>query len=185
MRELTEYHHLYCVNADEIGPDTSLEDIVSGYDDGPMLACHERNFNHYIDFLNENGISHRYQVHDRADDSWMSEKPSDGTATGSVPPATFLDRADLLERSADFALSSKEYYFDFIETKKTRLRMINASLKADRKAIKENRKQIELERDELKSENARLRAELNRCRAELNRKSVRMARKFADFLHRH
>ena len=185
MRELTEYHHLYCVNADEIGPDTSLEDIVSGYDDGPMLACHERNFNHYIDFLNENGISHRYQDHDKADDSWLFEKPSDGSETGAVPPATFLDRESLLDRSADFAQSSKEYYFDFIETKKARLRMINASLKEERRDLRDEKKQVMDEREALKRENRKLRAELDRANGELNRKSVRIARKFANFVHRY
>ena len=57
-RELTEYHHLTCLKPDEIRKSTSLVDYLETLDFCSFNNNQEKNFSHYIDFLNANGLSH-------------------------------------------------------------------------------------------------------------------------------
>ncbi|TWT27852.1 polysaccharide pyruvyl transferase family protein [Planomicrobium sp. CPCC 101110] len=61
MRELAEYHQLTHVMADKITAKTKLSDLVKKADFQQPVKPHGKNFDHYIDFLNKNGLDHIYK----------------------------------------------------------------------------------------------------------------------------
>lgn len=61
MRELTEYHNLTHVWAKDINKDTSLFDLIGKLDFQKVSREHGKNFDHYVDFLDKNGLDHIYK----------------------------------------------------------------------------------------------------------------------------
>ncbi|TWT03720.1 polysaccharide pyruvyl transferase family protein [Planomicrobium sp. CPCC 101079] len=61
MRELAEYHQLTHVMADKITSKTKLSELVEKADFKKPIKPHPKNFDHYIDFLNQNGLDHIYK----------------------------------------------------------------------------------------------------------------------------
>lgn len=61
MRELTEYHHLTHVWAKDIDEKTDLLELASKLDFKEPTRYHKANFEHYVDFLDKNGLDHIYK----------------------------------------------------------------------------------------------------------------------------
>lgn len=61
MRELTEYHGLTHVMANEITKDTRLMDVVDKSDFQSPTKKQGANFDHFIDFLDKNNLEHIYK----------------------------------------------------------------------------------------------------------------------------
>lgn len=59
-RELADYHGFAFLAPEEIENRPDLRDVAAKKDFRGILKCHRRNFEHYVDFLNENGLSHIY-----------------------------------------------------------------------------------------------------------------------------
>lgn len=81
MRELTEYHNLTHVMANEITDQTNIWDLIEQADFQSVTKNQGRNFDHYIDFLNKNGINHIYK---------------DGNNPSSAPLDDAIAKLDLL-----------------------------------------------------------------------------------------
>lgn len=61
MRELTEYHHLTHIWAKDIDENTDLRELVAKLDFQEPVRYHKANFEHYVDFLDKNGLDHIYK----------------------------------------------------------------------------------------------------------------------------
>ncbi|MCR5388022.1 MAG: polysaccharide pyruvyl transferase family protein [Lachnospiraceae bacterium] len=57
-RELTDYHQFTHVWAKDIKPDTDVFDLVSKLDFHSPEKVHQKNFEHYVEFLDANGLDH-------------------------------------------------------------------------------------------------------------------------------
>ena len=55
-REMTEYHHLTCLRPDEVREGTSIIDYLDQLDFDSYESNKRANLDHYIDFLNRNGL---------------------------------------------------------------------------------------------------------------------------------
>lgn len=61
MRELAEYHQLTHVMAHDITEKTRLSDLIESADFQAPVKNQAKNFDHFIDFLNKNGLDHIYK----------------------------------------------------------------------------------------------------------------------------
>lgn len=61
MRELAEYHQLTHVMAHDITEKTRLSDLIETADFQAPVKNQAKNFDHFIDFLNKNGLDHIYK----------------------------------------------------------------------------------------------------------------------------
>lgn len=61
MRELTEYHNITHIWAKDIDKETNIFDIVEKLNFKQVLDGHEKRFEHYIEFLDKNGLDHIYK----------------------------------------------------------------------------------------------------------------------------
>ena len=61
MRELAEYHNLTHVMANEITDKTTIWELIEQADFQSVTQVQGRNYDHYIDFLDKNGIHHIYK----------------------------------------------------------------------------------------------------------------------------
>lgn len=61
MKELTEYHCLPHIWANEVDEKTDLYDLVEKLDFQKVSREHKKNFEHYVDFLDKNGINHIFK----------------------------------------------------------------------------------------------------------------------------
>jgi hypothetical protein len=81
MRELAEYHNLTHVMANEITDKTNIWDLIDKADFQSVTKVQGRNYDHYIEFLNKNGINHIYK---------------DGNNPSTVPLDDAIAKLDLL-----------------------------------------------------------------------------------------
>lgn len=97
MRELTNYHSLPHVWAKDIKPDTDIFELAAGMDFKQVERVHGKNFEHYVEFLDKNGLEHIYK-------------------NGAEPLEAPLDRkvaeAELLPPLETISSCTKEEVFD-------------------------------------------------------------------------
>lgn len=74
MRELTEYHNLTHVWASEINENTDIFDLVAKLDFHGVEKNHEKNFEHYVEFLDNNNLDHIYKNGAHPDRAPLDEK---------------------------------------------------------------------------------------------------------------
>lgn len=60
--ELAQYHGLNYIRITKQNKDTPLLELIKGMDFQKPLKTHARNFDHYIDFLDKNGLNHVYKA---------------------------------------------------------------------------------------------------------------------------
>ena len=61
MRELSEYHGLTSVMPDQVVEKSTLRDFIEKADFQAPCRKHKENFNHYIEFLEKNGLNHIFK----------------------------------------------------------------------------------------------------------------------------
>lgn len=61
MAELAEYHNLPTLHPEDITDKTTIEEVVKNIDFQAPAKKHKQNFDHYVDFLNGNGLDHIYK----------------------------------------------------------------------------------------------------------------------------
>ncbi|SEO24706.1 Polysaccharide pyruvyl transferase family protein WcaK [Amphibacillus marinus] len=61
MRELAEYHQLTHITKDDITAETKLFDVINEVDFKSPEKIQGKNFDHFIDFLEKNGLNHIYK----------------------------------------------------------------------------------------------------------------------------
>lgn len=74
MKELTEYHHLTHIWAKDINETTDLLDLAAKLDFHEVSRFHKKNFEHYIDFLDKNGLDHIYKENNNPKEAPLEKK---------------------------------------------------------------------------------------------------------------
>lgn len=155
MRELAEYHNLTHVMANEITDKTNIWDLIEQADFQSVTKSQGRNFDHYIDFLNKNGIDHIYK---------------DGNNPSSVPLDDAISKLELLEPLSPISGCTME---EMVARFESYYPVVN------KKQAEKDKKQAEKEK-ELRDKIVAKDRIIKRQKANLNRKSVRVALKVAN-----
>jgi len=158
MRELTDYHQLTHIWANDITSDTRLSDVVANADFQSPTRVQARNFDNFIDFLNTNGIDHIYK---ETTNPAVVPFDEEMKRTQLLPPIETISSISLEETIKRF-----EGYYP-----KEDMKLQNAQ-----KAVSEKDKKIK----SLQKTIAQNKQVIAHQQGTLNRKAVRTALKAAD-----
>lgn len=98
MRELAEYHSLTNVPANEITDETNLFDLIEKVDFQSPTKKQAKNFDNYIDFLNDNGLEHIYQDNLNPTKVPLEEKLSHIQLQSPLRPISACSLEEIAER---------------------------------------------------------------------------------------
>ena len=162
MRELTEYHQLTHVMANDIDENTNLRDLIETVDFQLPVKRQGQNFDHFIDFLNKNDIDHIYK-----DTLTPSIIPLDEQISkiDLLPGIGTISGIDLTEK-----IQRWETYYDLEEERHEKA---NKGTKAK---LAERDKKIKQQQTKLAEKDKKIK----HYQGTLNRKAVRVALKTAD-----
>lgn len=153
MRELSEYHNLTHVYANEIDETTRLETLIENADFQSPTKVQARNFDHFIDFLDKNNLPHIYK-----EDINRKTAPLDEMIQSiDYNPAV----RSILSCTTKEAVERFDHYNKMMMRKQNNL---NKSLKSKTTTLQEKNKKIK------------------HLESTLNRKSVSTVLKVADFV---
>ena len=175
MRELTAYHDFPCVPANQLLPDMELDEVAASVDLSSHLRKQPQNFEHFVDFLNLNGICHIYQENPNRRsapiDTLLPEVMDTYDYLG-FEPATVCSREEILDRVLTYSdnLNRKQMNKELGTIKKT--------VNAQGHAIDDLKKQ----NNELKIQNEELIARNKRLKSVLNSRSVKYSVKLRNLL---
>ncbi|NBJ68824.1 MULTISPECIES: polysaccharide pyruvyl transferase family protein [Clostridia] len=142
MRELVEYHNLTHVRADDINEDMKLSDVVENSDFQAPTKVQGRNFDHFIDFLNKNELSHIYKETITPTKVPLDDKLHEINHPSPVYPISGCDLEELVNRL--------ESYYPKLEKKH------NESLKDLKSQLNKNKKTVKKLEGTLNRKSARL-----------------------------
>ncbi len=97
MRELTNYHNLPHIWAKDMDENADIFELFAKMDFKQVEKVHEKNFEHYIDFLDKNGLDHIYK---------------DGMHPEEAPLDRRVAKADLLPPLETISGCTKEELFE-------------------------------------------------------------------------
>ncbi|KGA96893.1 polysaccharide pyruvyl transferase [Alkalihalobacillus alcalophilus ATCC 27647 = CGMCC 1.3604] len=159
MRELTEYHGMAHIMADQIDEKTNLMDIIEKTDFHSVEKNAGRNFDYFIEFLNKNNLDH---IHNYS----YNEVPLDKEIAKMDlnPPVGPITGCTMEETVQRWETYYPKVNAKAAETEKKR----KAQVKEKDKRIKEKDKQIK-EKDK----------QIKEMKKTLNRRSVKLALKLA------
>lgn len=164
MRELTEFHDLTHVWANEVTEKTRLSDLIEKVDFQQPARKQAKNFDNFINFLDKNDIDHIYK------DSLTPEKvPFDEklAQTELLPPLTPISGCSLEEMVERF----EKYYPQEEERNAKALKAQKDKVAAKDKTIKD-----------LQNKLAKKEKTIKKQQGTLNRKAVRVALKTANLV---
>lgn len=166
MRELAEYHNLTSLWWDDINENTRLEDIIEKSDFKSPEKVQEKNFNHFINFLNKNNIEHVYK---------------ESLIPNSIPLDDKIAQVNLLPPFEAVASCSNEQlinrwgrYHELVIDKENIKKEKQITKQLNK--ISKHKKQI----DKLNSEVAKNNKKIKHLEGTLNRKSAKAALKLAN-----
>lgn len=169
MRELTEYHNITHVWAKDINEDTNLLDLVEKLDFKQVLNGHEQRFDHYIDFLNKNGIEHIFKDGVNPKESPLDKKMKE---LDLHPPIKSIRNCDLDEMIDRW----NKYYPTYNRNlDKTRERAIKAE-----KQVADYKRKLQKEEDRIKQ----LEKECATYKEQLENSSLSIGEKMARYFSR-
>lgn len=90
MRELVEYHLLAAVSVNEVNAKISLEDLLDHVDLHSAEKIHSKRFQHFIHFLDINGIDHIYKNDINRKGAPLDEKIASTRFSEPVKPITVV-----------------------------------------------------------------------------------------------
>lgn len=148
MRELTEYHHLTHVWAKDINENTNLLDLAAKLDFQEVSRFHKKNFDHYIDFLDKNGMDHIYKNGNNPDEAPLEKKLKGINLQPQISSVRNCSFEEMAERLNEICPP--------LEKKRDKLKSDNVKLKAqisnlerqNSKLVSEN-KRIEKSKNEM------------------------------------
>lgn len=108
MRELAEYHNLTHVWANDITDQTNIKDLVENADFHLPEKSQPSNFEHYIDFLNKNGVQHIYKDDLSRKDAPLDTMLSEVNHLPPTMPITGCTNTEIVKRWEAYHLSDKE-----------------------------------------------------------------------------
>lgn len=156
--ELVSYHELVCANRKDVENGVPILELAGRMDFQKPVRVQKRNFEHYMDFLDANGISHI--------DPSVSEAPLDRMLRETVFPEPLrsirqAEREEVLKRATTYSNYANQRIIDQNAKLASEEKKLEKQ-KADRKKIKELEQKLR-EKNEaieaLKAENDRLRNE--------------------------
>ena len=159
MRELTAYHDFPCVPANRLLPDMALDEVAASINLSSHLRKQAANFDHFVDFLNQNGIRHIYQADPDRRSAPIDDLLPDVSDTYEYlgfEPATVCSREEILDRVLTYSDNHQK-------------KQINQSIAPLKKTISEQGKTI----DTFKKQNEELKAKNMRLKSVINSRSVR------------
>lgn len=135
MRELTHYHNLTHIMADEITDQTHILDIIEKSDFQQVSKNQPENFNRFIEFLNKNNLDHIYQ-----NDQYPSIAPLDHALSQielqpPIVPITGVSAEEVVKRF-------KKYYPALEKKQKQQLKEKDQLIKSQQAKL--NRKSVRL-----------------------------------------
>ncbi|GEM_PF-86169 len=95
MKELTEYHHIPHIMADELTEDLRLPDLVEKLDFDAMFKHHKENYYRYKKFLQANGIRSLFDEEDHLTDTLFDQEVARMKLPAEVPTARGISREEL------------------------------------------------------------------------------------------
>lgn len=175
MRELAAYHDFPCIPFHQLQTDLELGEAAASVDLRSHLRKHAANFDHFVDFLNQNGIRHIYQVDPERRSAPIDDCLPDAPDTYDYlgfEPATVCSREEILDRVLTYSdnLNRKQMNKE--------LGTIEKTVNAQGHAIDELKKQ----NNELKKQNEELIARNKRLKSVLNSRSVKYSVKLRNLL---
>ncbi|MCC4221799.1 polysaccharide pyruvyl transferase family protein [Staphylococcus saprophyticus] len=159
MKELAEYHNLTHLSEDELKGNVKLKDIVNQLDFHSPEKVQAKNFDHFISFLEKNGLDHIYNY------NYYQYPPLDKKIEAINLPKmlTPINALDSIE------LSNRLINYNKLEEK----------MKLN---LKKEKKKLSQEILEYKKEIKRDKEIIERLNRQLQRKSVKIGLKFGDSL---
>lgn len=159
MKELAEYHNLTHLSEDELKGNVKLKDIVNQLDFHSPEKVQAKNFDHFISFLEKNGLDHIYNY------NYYQYPPLDKKIEAINLPKmlTPINALDSIE------LSNRLINYNKLEEK----------MKLN---LKKEKKKLSQEILEYKEEIKRDKEIIERLNRQLQRKSVKIGLKFGDSL---
>ncbi|MDN6571264.1 MAG: polysaccharide pyruvyl transferase family protein [Staphylococcus equorum] len=159
MRELTDYHHLTHIWADEITEETTLAALIEKVDFHSPEKRQKVNFDNFIQFLELNGLDHIYRHETEAP---LDKKLEKAQLPSLVKPINQLEPEQLAGR-----LESYE------KRRNKELKGIKEENKNYKTKDRKNKKKIR----DLEKKN-------KHCKNVLDRKEIKIVRKLGDFLRK-
>lgn len=96
MHELCRFHQFPMIHQEELSASTRLQDLIEKIDFKSVEKVHERNFDHFLNFLAKNEIEHRY--HNAHNEQPFDKKIATLDLPKPVAPITSCDRDEMIER---------------------------------------------------------------------------------------
>lgn len=100
--ELARYHNIQHMMARDLKEDTDIFEVLSHADFSKILDGHEARFQHYLDFLNQNGIPHIYQQDEQYGRSIFDEQMELLPFHGPITPWNTCEPREQLARLQNY-----------------------------------------------------------------------------------
>lgn len=162
MRELTEYHGLTHISADEITDKTNLSDVIEKVDFQSPTKKQGENFDHFISFLDKNNLDHIYKKGSNPSMVPFDERLSEIQHRPALTPISGCTLEEMVERW--------EKFYPLEEAK------LKRNQNKQKKKISNQNKKLKSREEKIKSQEK----QIKRYEAILNRKSVKLALKTAN-----
>ncbi|WP_290753706.1 polysaccharide pyruvyl transferase family protein [Exiguobacterium sp. UBA3968] len=196
MRELTDYHQLTHIWANDIKADTQLSDVVANADFQSPVRVQARNFDNFVDFLNVNDLEHIYQETNYPENVPFDRQMAQAELLPPVQPISGVSLEEAVARFerffpeqvkkiADTQIKAKEKLAEKDKKIADAQKQAKAQLAEKDKKIKALQKQTTTTQkdQEIAALKAQLAAQTKKMKHQqgtLNRKAVRAALKTAD-----
>lgn len=95
-REFVAYHKMPSMPMHEVPEDLTLEELVNQVDFKSIEQVHKKNFEHFIEFLDKNGIDHIYK--EQSDTDYFQERMDQITLAPALQPMLELNQENFETR---------------------------------------------------------------------------------------
>ncbi|MDK2809147.1 MAG: hypothetical protein PWP24_1884 [Clostridiales bacterium] len=154
MRELTEYHHLPHIWAKDILPDSDLFELVARVDFQEVSKNHKKNFEHYVDFLDKNGMDHIYKEYKMPVEAPLTRRLKEVTLQPPVTSVRNISFDEMAARLQEVCIP--------LDKKMDKLKSENVKLRAQISGLERESKQLKEENKKMLSQKQLLEAEKNK-----------------------
>ena len=185
MRELVEFHHFPQVPAHKISENENLVSILNRVELDSHLSIHNANFLNYLEFLDNNGLSHIYKNHEKCDAAPIEIRGFKDALKGIID----CSQEETIKRQVLYYSKLLDEHRRNAEIDKRILtnELLNARMQEKKYKDKvENRNKeitkLKSEKQELKNENKNLKKKNTILQEKLNSKLVRLALKIRKIL---
>lgn len=101
-RELSDYHHLNCVDVQELKDMPTLETLTQKQDFGQIARYQKQNFERFVSFLDKNGLDHIYKDGQEPEISPLEKMMEKVAHVPGVVPLSMCTTEEIAERNRDY-----------------------------------------------------------------------------------